>query len=155
MKLPITIEYTSGKQETYVAQPPEWVKWELKTGNTISQAQERIGLHDLLFQVVLQPEEAGRAKRGQARNETDQGADDEADERQHVARRDLDVKVAQHLDGPAVLDERLVEAACGKFGRGHPILPRRSGSARAPSVARSISGTRPRRRRSAASTDER
>lgn len=49
MKLPITIEYTSGKQETYVAQPPEWVKWELKTGNTISQAQEKIGLHDLLF----------------------------------------------------------------------------------------------------------
>jgi hypothetical protein len=26
---------------------------------------------------VLQPEEAGRAKRGQARNETNQGADDE------------------------------------------------------------------------------
>ena len=49
MKLPITIEYTTGKQATYVAQPPEWVKWELKTGNTISQAQEKIGLHDLLF----------------------------------------------------------------------------------------------------------
>ena len=49
MKLPITIEYTNGKQSTYVAQPPEWVKWELKTGNTISQAQEKIGLHDLLF----------------------------------------------------------------------------------------------------------
>ena len=32
-----------------MAQPPEWVKWELKTGNTISQAQEKIGLHDLLF----------------------------------------------------------------------------------------------------------
>lgn len=49
MKLPITIEYATGKQETYTAQPPEWVKWELKTGNTIGQAQERIGLHDLLF----------------------------------------------------------------------------------------------------------
>ena len=49
MKLPITIEYTTGKQETYTAQPPEWVKWELKTGNTIGQAQEKMGLHDLLF----------------------------------------------------------------------------------------------------------
>lgn len=49
MKLPITIEYVTGKQETYTAQPPEWVKWELKTGNTITQAQDKMGLHDLLF----------------------------------------------------------------------------------------------------------
>jgi len=49
MKLPITIEYNDGKQETYVAQPPEWAKWERKTGKTISQAQGSIGIDDLLF----------------------------------------------------------------------------------------------------------
>lgn len=49
MKLPITIEYTSGESGTYTAQPPEWAKWEAKTGFTISQAQEKIGISDLLF----------------------------------------------------------------------------------------------------------
>ena len=49
MKLPITITYMSGSQETYTAQPPEWRKWEKETGNIISQAQEKIGISDLLF----------------------------------------------------------------------------------------------------------
>lgn len=49
MKLPITIEYMSGDLATYTAQPPEWAKWENKTGYTISQAQDRIGISDLLF----------------------------------------------------------------------------------------------------------
>lgn len=49
MKLPITIEYNSGDVATYVAAPPEWVKWEKSTGHTISQAQEKIGLSDLTF----------------------------------------------------------------------------------------------------------
>jgi hypothetical protein len=49
MKLPITIEYMSGDTATYTAQPPEWAKWENKTGYTISQAQEKIGISDLLF----------------------------------------------------------------------------------------------------------
>ena len=49
MKLPITIEYMSGEIGTYTAQPPEWAKWENKTGYTISQAQEKIGIADLLF----------------------------------------------------------------------------------------------------------
>ena len=49
MKLPITIEYMSGNIATYTAQPPEWAKWENKTGYTISQAQEKIGISDLLF----------------------------------------------------------------------------------------------------------
>jgi len=49
MKLPITIEYMSGDSGTYTAQPPEWAKWENKTGYTISQAQEKIGISDLLF----------------------------------------------------------------------------------------------------------
>ena len=49
MKLPITIEYMSGESETYTVQPTEWAKWEQKTGSTISQAQEKIGMADLLF----------------------------------------------------------------------------------------------------------
>jgi len=49
MKLPITIEYNSGETVTYVAVTPEWVKWEKSTGNIISQAQEKIGLSDLIF----------------------------------------------------------------------------------------------------------
>ena len=49
MKLPITIEYTSGEKVTYVAQPPEWQKWERDRGLTISQAQEKMGISDLMF----------------------------------------------------------------------------------------------------------
>jgi hypothetical protein len=49
MKLPITIEFTNGDQATYVAAPPEWVRWEKMSGNTIAQAQERIGISDLVF----------------------------------------------------------------------------------------------------------
>ena len=49
MKLPITIEYTAGNTETYTAQPPEWAKWEIKTGFIISQAQDKIGISDLMF----------------------------------------------------------------------------------------------------------
>jgi len=49
MKLPIQIEYVDGTLATYTAQPPEWAKWENKTGYTISQAQEKIGISDLLF----------------------------------------------------------------------------------------------------------
>jgi hypothetical protein len=49
MKLPITIEYNSGDVATYMAQPPEWAKWEKTTGHTISQAQEVIGIWDLMF----------------------------------------------------------------------------------------------------------
>jgi hypothetical protein len=49
MKLPITIEYNSGEQATYVAQPPEWAKWEKTTGNIIGQASEKMGIGDLMF----------------------------------------------------------------------------------------------------------
>jgi len=49
MKLPITIEYNSGDIETFVAQPPEWAKWERQTGFTISQASDKIGIWDLMF----------------------------------------------------------------------------------------------------------
>lgn len=49
MKLPITIEHNDGTQATFTAAPPEWVKWEKHTGNTIGQAQEKMGLSDLIF----------------------------------------------------------------------------------------------------------
>ena len=49
MKLPIQIDYTDGTLGTYTAHPPEFAKWENKTGFTISQAQEKIGISDLLF----------------------------------------------------------------------------------------------------------
>lgn len=49
MKLAITIEYNSGESATYVAQPPEWAKWEKTTGHTITKAQDNIGIWDLLF----------------------------------------------------------------------------------------------------------
>jgi hypothetical protein len=49
MKLPITIEYTSGDSEIYTAQPPEWMRWEKLTGFTIGQAQEKMGISDLMF----------------------------------------------------------------------------------------------------------
>ncbi|CAB4223184.1 hypothetical protein UFOVP1665_18 [uncultured Caudovirales phage] len=49
MKLNIVIEYSSGESATYIAAPPEWAKWETKTGYTIQQAAEKIGVADLLF----------------------------------------------------------------------------------------------------------
>lgn len=49
MKLAITIEYNGGTEETYIAQPPEWAKWEKATGHTITKAQENIGIWDLMF----------------------------------------------------------------------------------------------------------
>jgi hypothetical protein len=63
MKLPITIEYSGGLTETYVAQPPEWAKWETKYGWTIQQAQEKIGISDLMFLAyhAMKRESAGKA----------------------------------------------------------------------------------------------
>ena len=49
MKLPITIENNSGDQAPYIAQPPEFAKWEKATGNTVAKAQEAIGIWDLMF----------------------------------------------------------------------------------------------------------
>lgn len=49
MKLPITIEYNSGEVATYVAQPPEWAKWEREKGKPIQEAKDSIGIWDLLF----------------------------------------------------------------------------------------------------------
>ena len=49
MKLAITIEFASGESATYTALPPEWMKWEQKTGNTIQQVSEKLGIADLMF----------------------------------------------------------------------------------------------------------
>lgn len=49
MKLAITIEYNSGEQATYVAQPPEWAKWERTTSKTVASVVDGIGVWDLLF----------------------------------------------------------------------------------------------------------
>jgi len=61
MKTAITIEYQSGEVATYVAAPPEWCKWENKTGKTIQQANE-IGISDLLFLAynAMKRESAGK-----------------------------------------------------------------------------------------------
>ena len=48
MKTEITIEYQSGDSVTYVAEAPEWMKWEMRTSKTIQQASD-IGITDLLF----------------------------------------------------------------------------------------------------------
>ncbi len=52
MKLAITIEYTNGNAETYIAHPAEWAKWENKTGNTIGQAQDKMGLLFLAYHAM-------------------------------------------------------------------------------------------------------
>ncbi|CAB4145557.1 hypothetical protein UFOVP489_19, partial [uncultured Caudovirales phage] len=52
----------SGESATYLALPPEWMKWENKTGNTIQQVQEKLGISDLLFLAyhAMKRESAGK-----------------------------------------------------------------------------------------------
>ena len=61
MKTAITIEFQSGEVATYIAAPPEWMKWENKSGKTIQQADE-IGISDLLFLAynAMKRENAGK-----------------------------------------------------------------------------------------------
>jgi hypothetical protein len=49
MKLQLNIEFTDGNQSSFMAQPPEFVKWEKSTGFTIGQAQDKMGISDLIF----------------------------------------------------------------------------------------------------------
>lgn len=49
MKLPITIEYNSGEQATYIAQPPEFAKWERQTNKSSKDFQQSVGIWDLMF----------------------------------------------------------------------------------------------------------
>ena len=62
MKLPITIEFNDGESATYTALPPEWMKWEQKTGNTIQQVSEKLGISDLMFLAyhAMKRESAGK-----------------------------------------------------------------------------------------------
>ena len=62
MKLQITIEYQNGTAETYTAQPPEFARWETKTGFTISQMQDKVGISDLMFLAynAMKRESAGK-----------------------------------------------------------------------------------------------
>jgi hypothetical protein len=48
MKSAITITYNSGDQATYIAQPPEYAKWEKETGKSIGAMSEP-GIWDILF----------------------------------------------------------------------------------------------------------
>ena len=49
MKLTITITYNSGEEATYIAQPPEWVKWEKQTGCSIKDWDDKGGISGLMF----------------------------------------------------------------------------------------------------------
>jgi hypothetical protein len=46
MKSEITITYNSGEQTIYIAQPPEYAKWEKTTGKSLSELN---GVWDILF----------------------------------------------------------------------------------------------------------
>ena len=46
MKSEITITYNSGEQATYVAQPPEYAKWEKTTGKSLNDLG---GVWDVMF----------------------------------------------------------------------------------------------------------
>lgn len=46
MKSEITITYNSGEQAIYVAQPPEYAKWEKATGKSLNELG---GVWDVLF----------------------------------------------------------------------------------------------------------
>ena len=46
MKSQITIKYNSGEEATYVAQPPEYAKWEKATGKSMTELN---GMWDILF----------------------------------------------------------------------------------------------------------
>tara|TARA_R110000868_G_scaffold372189_1_gene636008 strand:- start:140 stop:424 length:285 start_codon:yes stop_codon:yes gene_type:complete len=66
MKLNIEVTYQSGEVATYTAAPPEWQKWEQKSGFTIQQAEEKIGISDLLFLAyhAYKREAAGKPVKG-------------------------------------------------------------------------------------------
>ena len=46
MKSEITITYNSGDQATYIAQPPEYAKWEKATGKSLNDLS---GVWDVMF----------------------------------------------------------------------------------------------------------
>lgn len=46
MKSAITIKYNSGDEAVYIAQPPEYAKWEKATGKSLNELG---GVWDILF----------------------------------------------------------------------------------------------------------
>lgn len=46
MKSQIIIKYNSGEEATYIAQPPEYAKWEKATGKPIDELR---GVWDIMF----------------------------------------------------------------------------------------------------------
>ena len=60
MKSEITITYNSGDQATYVAQPPEYAKWEKATGKSLNELG---GVWDIMFLAynAMKREAAGKA----------------------------------------------------------------------------------------------
>lgn len=63
MRLGITVTYHSGEQESATVLPPEWIKWETKTGRKISDvANDHLGISDLAFLAhsALKREKAGQ-----------------------------------------------------------------------------------------------
>ena len=59
MKSQITITYNSGEQASYIAQPPEYAKWEKATGKTIGELG---GVWDIMFLAynAMKRESAGK-----------------------------------------------------------------------------------------------
>jgi hypothetical protein len=63
MKQAIKVEFNDGVVATYVAAPPEWAKWEEKTGKNIgSVAETGLGIADLMFLAycAMKRESAGK-----------------------------------------------------------------------------------------------
>lgn len=63
MKLGLTVTYNSGESVTATVLPPEWVKWETKTGRKITdiKGDNLLGMSDLAFlaYAALKREAAG------------------------------------------------------------------------------------------------
>lgn len=59
MKSEITITYNSGESATYIAQPPEYAKWEKATGKPLTELN---GMWDILFLAynAMKRESAGK-----------------------------------------------------------------------------------------------
>lgn len=63
MRLGISITYHSGETESTTVLPPEWIKWETKTGRKISDvSNDHLGISDLAFLAysALKREKAGQ-----------------------------------------------------------------------------------------------
>lgn len=62
MKSQITIKYNSGEETIYVAQAPEYAKWEKETGKSVREWESCAGVWDILFLAyhAMKRESAGK-----------------------------------------------------------------------------------------------